>query len=237
MSNRGTDNFAEARQFVHELFTLECANVHAIWHEYNARQPVSAGTDLVDEFETLDRGLNIKARGCAGHNDQTGGSQRRGKPARIRRGIDDRVFVACGDLIELANPVRNRLVDEGNLVNWKFQLAGLGPMASRTLRVGVNQGDTVSSFVQLGRNGNRQGGLPNTTFTLRYSNYAIHWLGALYPARTVSFEFSHINRAEDSSERRIVSKYGISEVNDSLKSSQDRAHRVGRFILPTQSSI
>ena len=136
--------------------------------------PCRLESHLIYQFKAPNRSLEIKARWCTWHNDQTGGSNRRDVRSRTGCRIDDRVIIVCGDLVEPTDPVGNRLIDQSNFVNRKLQFPRLGPSTRRPLRIGVNQGDTVPPFVQLRRHGDCQGGFSHTTFVLRYTNNTIH---------------------------------------------------------------
>ncbi len=174
ISNYRTDNFPQSHQLGRELLTLKRTTVDTIRYKDYAGKSLPAGTDLIYQLKASDHSLEIKARGCTWHNNQTGGSYRRDIRSRAGCRIDDRVIVVCGDLVDPTYPVGNRLIDQGDLVNRKLQFARLGPSTRRPQRIRVNQGDTVPPFLQLRRHGDSKGCFPHTAFVLRYTNNTIH---------------------------------------------------------------
>src|SRR5271154_3904364 len=76
ISNCRTDNFPETGQFINELFALERTSIDAIRYQDKGGMALPAAANLIDDFKRSDRGLQVKSRGCARHDDQVGDRNR-----------------------------------------------------------------------------------------------------------------------------------------------------------------
>ena len=180
MRDYGADRLAETGQLLRQLAALERASIDPIWDQDHVWTSVAAGPNRIDDFQRSDCRLDVKSRGCAWHQHEIGKRNCSAKGAITGSGVDNNI--GGRNPFDVANPILDGLIRKGHLVNRKIEIAGLGPLASRSLRIAVDQGGIRSPPAQFRRNGHCQRGFADPTLTLRYRDNLVHRLPTHRPA-------------------------------------------------------